>query len=263
MLIERTNEPRRLVLNALPGFFLVFVMALAFMGQEFSGKSWHLWGVLPRTTSGLVGIITSPFVHADGEHLFANSLPFIVLSWLIFTSHRAIAFELLLWFWLLTGIWTWCLGRPSYHIGASGIVYAQMSFLFFSGVWRRDSRSVALSMLIVVLYGGFIWGIVPLVNSHISWEAHLAGFLAGLMLSWHFRKKDAPAKYKWPEEHYETEFWLPQPDITEIQDLEAVEEIMPTAPSSDVLLAPFNAQPVVPRPIIVVRYVFVPKTPEH
>jgi membrane associated rhomboid family serine protease len=267
-LAQEKHEPRRLLLNLLPGFLLVTLISIVFAAQEILGKSMHTAGILPRSPKGLLGILTSPFIHADLEHLFSNALPLIVLSWLLFTGYRKIALESFAWFWLLTGVWTWCLGRPSYHIGASGVVYALMSFLFFSGLWRRDNRSMALTMLVITMYGGFIWGIVPLSNSHISWEAHLSGFLAGLVLSWHFRKNNAPAKYQWPEEHYETEFWLGNDETSlhespteETQEDSATNPAM--QPSLDPLLSPFNAQPVVPRPVVIIRYVFVPNKPKE
>ncbi|MDB2613446.1 rhomboid family intramembrane serine protease [bacterium] len=88
-------------------------------------------------------------------------------------SSRSIANEVFLWSWLMSGIWLWAIGRPSFHIGASGLVYALASFLFFSGFIRKHTRLMAISMFVVFLYGGMIWGVFPM-QDHISWEGHLS-----------------------------------------------------------------------------------------
>ncbi len=88
----------------------------------------------------------------------------------------------------MTGIWVWAIGRDAYHIGASGIIYGFVTFLFFSGVFRKDTRLLAVSMFVVFLYGGTVWGILPL-RSGMSWESHLLGALAGLITAYHFRNE--------------------------------------------------------------------------
>ncbi|SFC02817.1 Membrane associated serine protease, rhomboid family [Flexibacter flexilis DSM 6793] len=258
------KEARQLWYNAAWSSLLVLVLWLVHGAQELMSYSFtqHA-GIFPRTVSGLLGIITSPFIHSDWEHLAANSLSIWVLTWLMLTAYRKVAPEAMLWFWILSGVWTWCLGRPSYHIGASGVVYAQLSFILFSGIWRKDSSSMALTLLVVVMYGGFIWGILPLMKSQMSWEAHLSGFLAGLILSWHFREKNAPAKYVWPEEHYDTEYWLLPQEQNFMQNFEN-EPLAPSEIASpDPLAAPLNAQPVIPPPVIVIRYIYVPSSPQR
>ena len=87
---------------------------------------------------------------------------------------------------LLTGIWLWLASRPSYHIGASGVLYALVVFVFFIGVWSKDRRRIAFSLLIVFLYGSMFWGIFP-VKEEVSWEAHLWGSVAGLLLAWYYK----------------------------------------------------------------------------
>ena len=99
-----------------------------------------------------------------------------------------------MWSWLTSGLWLWTIGRPSFHIGASTIVYALASFLFFSGLIRRHTRLMAISMFVVFLYGGMVWGILPM-KSHISWEGHLSGALRGLILAYWFRKTALLNKY--------------------------------------------------------------------
>jgi len=168
--------------------FLLFVIEYL---EHYLGLSFVKYGVLPRTAQGIKGIICSPFIHSDWKHLTNNAIPlFVLLSALTF-FYRSIANEVLLWSWLMSGLWLWAIGRESYHIGASGILYAIASFLFFSGVIRRHSRLMAISLVVVFLYGGMIWGIFPM-KSHISWEGHLSGGFAGLILAYWFRKYGPP-----------------------------------------------------------------------
>ncbi|MBL0072016.1 MAG: rhomboid family intramembrane serine protease [Bacteroidetes bacterium] len=115
------------------------------------------YGVLPRTLSGLKGVITSPFIHGDMKHLISNSLPLLVLLSGLFYFYKAMAYRVFAGIFLLGGIWLWIGGRESYHIGASGLVYGLTTFLFLSGVVRREARLMALSLLVVFLYGGMVW----------------------------------------------------------------------------------------------------------
>ena len=151
------------------------------------------YGLYPRKVSGLIGIITSPLLHADFPHLISNTLPLLVLGPIIFYFYRSIAFQVFFWVYLMTGVWVWAAGRDSYHIGASGIVYGFITFLFFSGIFRKDTRLLALSLFVTFLYGGAIWGILPIQRS-ISWESHMLGSLAGLITAYNFRKEGPPSK---------------------------------------------------------------------
>jgi membrane associated rhomboid family serine protease len=91
----------------------------------------------------------------------------------------------------MSGLWLWAIGRPSFHIGASGLLYALASFLFFSGFIRKHTKLMSISMFVVFLYGGMVWGIFPM-KKHISWEGHLAGALAGLILAYWFKDNGPP-----------------------------------------------------------------------
>jgi len=148
--------------------------------------SWY--GIYPRTMHGLIGVVAGPLLHADFDHLFSNTIPLLILGSVIFYFYRTIAFQVFFWVYLMTGIWVWAAARDSYHIGASGILYGFVAFLFFSGIFRKDTRLLALSLFVVFLYGGTVWGILPLRNG-ISWESHLLGALAGLITAYNFRKE--------------------------------------------------------------------------
>lgn len=158
------------------------------------------YGVLPRHIEGLIGIITSPLVHADFEHLISNSIPLLVLGAGLIYFYKELYLKVFFLVYLLTGFWLWIIGRESYHIGASGVLYGLTSFLFLSGILRKHTGLMALSMLVVFLYGGLVWGIFPLFKI-ISWEAHLCGSLAGILLAFVYRKEGPQRKeYVWEEE---------------------------------------------------------------
>lgn len=140
------------------------------------------YGVYPREVKGVFGILASPFIHSGIEHLYKNSIPILVLSASLFYFYKDIAWKTLLYGWILSGFLTWLIGRSSYHIGASGMLYFLASFLFFKGVRSKNYRLIALSLVVVFLYGSLVWGTMP-GKPGISWEGHLSGFIAGFVLS--------------------------------------------------------------------------------
>lgn len=152
------------------------------------------WGILPRSVEGLVGILTAPFIHADTDHLLANTLPLLVVGTGLFYFYRELAFRVIALVWTFSGAWVWMIARGEYHIGASGLIYGFVTFLFLSGVLRRDTRLMAISLLVVFLYGSMVWGILP-IDQRISWESHLLGSVAGIIAALYFRK-DGPQKPK-------------------------------------------------------------------
>lgn len=160
------------------------------------------YGVYPRTLEGLRGIVFSPFIHGSVKHLFNNSIPLLVLSTALFYFYRKDSWRVLFFGLILSGFFTWLIGRPSYHIGASGIVYMLVSFLFFKGVFSAYYRLVALSLIIVFLYGGLLWYVFP-IEKGISWEGHLSGFFVGFLFSFLFKTKiRKPKIYKWEQDDY-------------------------------------------------------------
>ncbi|GAA0747369.1 rhomboid family intramembrane serine protease [Gaetbulibacter jejuensis] len=162
-------------------------------------------GVYPLTLKGLKGIVLSPFIHSDIEHLYNNSIPLFLLSMALFYFYRKISWKVILYGILLSGLITWCIGRPANHIGASGLIYVLVSFIFFKGVFARHFRLVALSLLIIFLYGSMIWYVFP-VEKGISWEGHLAGLITGFVFALIFRKAIAkPEKYVWQQPEYNEE----------------------------------------------------------
>ncbi len=184
----------------IPGVF-VFLMWMVKIIEVLFGADFSGFGIYPLSLKGLAGIIFSPFIHADFTHLFNNSLPFFLLSIALFYFYSEVALKVFLWTYFLTGILVWFGGREAYHIGASGLVYGLASFLFFSGIIRKYYRLVALSLLVVFLYGQLVWGIFPGVYKNVSWESHMLGFFSGIILAIWFRKEGPQMPvYEWMEE---------------------------------------------------------------
>lgn len=204
------NPEQKLILKSFipPGFFVGVLWIIKFIEIK-SGFSLADYGVLPRHPSGLKGILFSPFIHGDYDHLISNSIPLLVLGAALFYFYRELAFKVFVLVYFLSGFWLWLGGRENYHIGASGIVYGLAVFLFFSGIFRKEPRLIAISLLVVFLYGGIVWGIFPLFTG-VSWEAHLFGSIAGLLCAIFFRKQGPQRKmYEWEEEEDEPETNLP------------------------------------------------------
>ncbi len=167
-------------------------------------------GILPRNLAGLLGIITSPMVHGDFSHLISNTVPLVILGWIIFFFYPKVSYLAFGFIYFFTGLLVWIFARQVYHIGASGIVYGFVSFLFFSGIFRRDNKSISLALIITFLYGGLVWGMIPGWKG-ISWEAHLFGAITGLVAAYLFRKINPPEKrYDWEDE----------PDDFDVNELE-------------------------------------------
>jgi membrane associated rhomboid family serine protease len=200
----------------------------------FLGICWIVWlidwnyhinfyhyGVKPRTASGLLGILFSPFIHDSYsyEHIVNNSSAMVVLLWSLFYFYKEIAWKIFLGIWLIGGLWVWCLSRDVFHIGASGIIYGLAAYIFTSGVIRRNIRLMGLSMIVVFLYGSLIWGVLPFdyllgshyVNLSISFEGHFWGAAAGCLLAFWYRKHGPQKKkYQW---QIEEELGIEPPDF--------------------------------------------------
>lgn len=175
-------------------------------------------GILPLHVEGLPGILLSPFIHSTYEHLLSNTVPFLILTFALLYFYRNLAYRIFLLIYILSGICVWLGGRESWHIGASGIVYGLASFLFFSGVFRKDANLLTIGIIVVFLYGSMFWGIFPL-KPEISWESHLWGAASGLMLAFYYRHQGPvrPAA-SWedePEENEPSEEYWNQPEETE------------------------------------------------
>lgn len=165
------------------------------------------WGLVPQTAQGLLGILTMPFLHGSWEHLFANSVPILVLGTALYYCYPTLANRVMLVSYLASGVLTWCIGSPhSTHIGASALIYALNLFLIVSGFIRGNRQLIVISLIMVFLYGSFIWGMIPSLAKpqHISWEGHLSGAIVGIVLALAL-KREGPQKevYHWEEDEDE------------------------------------------------------------
>ncbi|MEZ4825629.1 MAG: rhomboid family intramembrane serine protease [Bacteroidia bacterium] len=179
---------------------LVAVMWLVFGAESLFDYDLSQWGILPRRMSGLPGILISPFLHGSFEHLGSNTLPIFFLTLGLFVSYRKIAWQVFITSWVGTGIFVWIAARSSYHIGASGVIYALIFFLFFSGVFRKEVQAIGIALIVALFYGGAIWGIFP-GQPGVSWESHAFGALTGTVIAFFFRKSGPERKkYEWEDE---------------------------------------------------------------
>lgn len=221
------HDGRRLLTAA---FMPVLAVAFLWVVLAFN-EVYHLhlsrFGIYPRTTGGLRGILLAPLIHGGVDHLFNNSIPLLILGWLTVYFYPKASGRVLWVSWLTTGLWVWVMGRESYHIGASGIVYALAAFIFFSGVIRRRIALMAVSLIVVFLYGSLWWGVLP-IQTGVSWESHLAGGIVGTLMAWYYRKlppAHVPPPRVYEEEEVEEEAMpgsdpgdehVPQPDLPPI-----------------------------------------------
>ena len=189
-----------------PLLFL-FLIVMVFWAETRFNWDFNYLGIYPRKFEGLRGILFGPFIHSDINHLFNNSIPLLVLSIALFYFYKNIRWKVLLYGMLLTGFLTWLIGRPALHIGASGVIYMLTAFLLFKGIFSKQYQLIALSLVVVFLYGSFLWYVFP-IDPKISWEGHLSGLIVGFVFSILFRKNPIEnKKYEWEQEGY-----LPEKD---------------------------------------------------
>ncbi len=193
-------EVKNIISSFIPGTIFIGILSLIKYYEVSQQVSFSTYGVFPRSLDEITGILTFPLIHKDYDHLFSNAVPLFVLMGMLNYFYKDMAGKVFFFLWLIGGAWLWIGGRPSFHIGASGLVYGLASFIFFSGIWRKWRSMLAVSMIIVFLYGSMIWGIFPWFKE-TSWEGHLFGGLAGLLLSWLYRKEGPQRpKFVWEDE---------------------------------------------------------------
>lgn len=152
--------------------WLVFFLQITVIDLSF-------FGIVPRTIVGLIGIFTAPLLHGHYYHLVSNTIPLLFLGSVLFFFYRRIASTVFLRGYFWTNILVWIFARPANHIGASGLVYSLAFFLIFFGIFRRDFASISISIIVLMLYGGVFYGVLP-SDPIISWESHFAGALVGI-----------------------------------------------------------------------------------
>jgi membrane associated rhomboid family serine protease len=159
---------------------IVFLMWLLFTLEAYYGWPLSAFGIVPRTWPGLVGIVMSPLLHGNIFHLISNTVPLLFLGSVLYFFYPRLAPTVFFRAYFWTNLLVWLFARPhSIHIGASGIVYALAFFLIFFGIFYRDFRSLIITVVVFLLYGGVFYGILP-GDPHVSWESHFAGALVGI-----------------------------------------------------------------------------------
>lgn len=144
-------------------------------------------GILPRTLSGLKGILFAPFLHASWGHLISNSIPLLVLGWMIMLRRKRDFFYVAGVSGAVAGIGTWIIGREAYHFGASGVVFGLIGYLISRAVMERKFWSILAAIATLFLYGGALFGILPTASA-VSWEGHLFGLIGGIVASYYMLK---------------------------------------------------------------------------
>ena len=184
---------------------ILLIITLVKSFELKTGSNWSDFGVYPKSIEGLKGIILAPFIHGSIKHLFNNIVPLFFLLSAMIHFYDKLAYIIYMVIHIGCGVILWFIGREVFHIGASGVVYGLASFMFFSGIFRRNTQLLAFSLLITFLYGSMVWGIFPeTVKKGVSWEAHLSGAIIGLILSIVLLKTGPQRKkYEWDEEDEE------------------------------------------------------------
>ncbi|REG85228.1 rhomboid family intramembrane serine protease [Winogradskyella sediminis] len=184
---------------------ILFANWLVFWYQVRIDSGIRAYGIRPQKLEGLIGVVTSPFLHGDIHHIYNNSIPLFVLTVALFYFYNKIAWKVIGFGILLSGFMTWFIASSGNHIGASGLVYVLVSFMFFKGIFAKHYRLIALSLVVIFLYGSMIWYVFP-IKSGMSWEGHLSGLITGLVFALIFRKQVAkPERYTWEEPDYNEE----------------------------------------------------------
>lgn len=188
---QKTNKKNsiRFKISLFISFIFLSIMWLVIFFEETLHLKFSEFGILPRTLTGLKGVIFSPFLHGNLEHILSNSIPFLILFFGLIYFYQKNWFKIFTIIYFFSGLITWLIGRYSYHIGASGVIYGLAAFHFFSGVLSKRKDFMALALSVIFLYGNMIWGIVPGINEQISWEGHLGGFVTGAFLSVFYHQK--------------------------------------------------------------------------
>lgn len=191
---------------------LVFIGVLwtVFIIDQAFGLRLGQFGLRPGSVPGLIGVVTAPLLHANFQHILSNTLPMLISMTAILYLYTNSALRVIPLVWVGSGALSWLIGRPNLHIGASGLIYGLLAFVFISGILRRDLRSVSVSLLVGFLYGSMVWGVLP-TRPQMSWEMHLSGAMIGVMLAFVFRKWDRVpvVRYEW-EDDDSTPDWYPE-----------------------------------------------------
>ena len=215
--------------------FPIGIVALMWLVKIFEvakGSKLTRLGIFPRDWDGVVGIITAPFIHSDWQHLISNSLPMLMLMSIVMVFYKKVAIPSIVIITILTGFTVWLFARESYHVGASGVVYGLVSFLAWTGVFRRNLKSIILALVILMMYGGYFHGIVP-TKEGVSWESHLFGGMVGIFTAFLFKnvkeEDEVERPDPWADERGTEDFFLPRDTFEMTKEERYLQSIQPPA----------------------------------
>lgn len=182
----------------------VATLALVWLVGLLPGVDLGRFGVIPREAAGLWGVLTAPLVHGDFAHLASNALPLLVAGTTLLYLYPDSSRFVLPAVWVGPGLLVWVFARGATHVGASGLVYGIVAYIFVAGLLRRDRRAWAASVLVAFMYGTLVWGVLP-IRVGVSWETHLAAAVIGVALAFVLRRRDVPPRkrYSWELEDQE------------------------------------------------------------
>lgn len=211
---EHKFEKQKFLRSLWFGLFYVILLFLIKSIETIFSLNLTRFGIFPLELKGLPGILFAPLIHGNWEHLLNNSVPLLVLTVTLFYFYREIAYKVFFLVYFIHGFWLWFFARDAYHIGASGIIYGLGTFLFVSGLIRKNSHLLAISLLVVFLYGSMVWGIFPRIEA-ISWEGHLTGLASGILLAFFYKQYGpAPNIGRWKNEPTDDTNSIPDTDDT-------------------------------------------------
>lgn len=175
------------------GIFMALIWLLELIDVVFLDQALNGFGLRPRNLLGLTGVVTMPFLHNGMEHVIANTLPFIILGGIIMVRSLRDFVTVTAVVALFTGLGLWILGNSSaVYIGASGLVFGYFGFLLVRAYFDRSIVSLALAIVVLLFYGGFLWGLLPSYQPGVSWGAHLLGFIGGILAAWFVARRHRP-----------------------------------------------------------------------
>ena len=204
---DTISDTRRLRIAFAVAFSFALLLWVLMLVEHLSGVAFVQFGIYPRQAVGLPGILCAPLIHASVPHLFANTPPIIVIGTMLLYGYPRASIVFLPVLYFASGFAVWLFAREAYHIGASGLAFGLLFFVFTAGVLRWERRTIAISLLVFFLYGGMISGVIP-GDREISFESHLSGAIIGIFMAFLLRHRDpeSPRKqYSWEQEEAESD----------------------------------------------------------
>ena len=209
-----------------PLYLIIFLWLIHLLKLTFN-LDLSQYGLMPRDTSRAIGILTSPFIHGNLQHIISNSVALFVLTAMIIIFYKRVAYQSIILIYFLTGLAVWLFARGNViHIGASGVVYGLVSFVFWTGLFRRNIKSIILALIVTILYSGYFMGLLPLQKG-ISWESHLFGALVGIIVAFWFKndqEHDENVKSSWEDDAEEPKYFLKRDIFEKTRDQRELEE---------------------------------------